>query len=108
MLDSTSMKAVRLVRLGKPLEDAEVSLPDIGPSDVLVRIAACGICHSDAHYRAGISPINSLPVTLGHEVAGRVEALGGNVDHLAAGDRVCVHYLVSCGCCDFCLRGNEQ
>jgi Zn-dependent alcohol dehydrogenases len=64
------MKAVRLVRLGKPLEDAEVSLPDIGASEVLVRVAACGICHSDAHYRAGISPIESLPVTLGHEVAG--------------------------------------
>src|SRR5437660_6783801 len=68
MLDSTSMKAVRLVRLGKSLEDAEVSLPDIGASEVLVRVAACGICHSDAHYRAGISPIDSLPVTLGHEV----------------------------------------
>src|SRR6267154_3220210 len=100
MLDSTSMKAVRLVRLGKPLEDAEVSLPDIGASEVLVRVAACGICHSDAHYRAGISPIESLPVTLGHEVAGRVEKVGAQVANLAAGDRVCVHYLVTCGRCD--------
>src|SRR6266850_1897311 len=108
MLDSTSMKAVRLVRLGKPLEDAEVSLPDIGASEVLVRVAACGICHSDAHYRAGISPIESLPVTLGHEVAGRVETVGRDVHHVSSGDRVYVHYLVSCGCCDFCRRGHEQ
>ena len=102
------MKAVRLVRLGKPLEDAEVSLPDIGASEVLVRVAACGICHSDAHYRAGISPIDSLPVTLGHEVAGRVETVGRDVHHVSSGDRVYVHYLVSCGCCDFCRRGHEQ
>src|SRR5256885_294311 len=108
MLDSTSMKAVQLVRLGKPLEDAEVSLPDIGASEVLVRVAACGICHSDAHYRAGISPIESLPVTLGHEVAGRVETVGRDVHHISSGDRVYVHYLVSCGCCDFCRRDHEQ
>src|SRR5438477_5621238 len=108
MLDSTSMKAVRLVRLGKPLEDAEVSLPDIGASYVLARVAPCGSCHSDANYRAGISPIDSLPVTLGHEVAGRVETVGRDVHHVSSGDRVYVHYLVSCGCCDFCRRGHEQ
>src|SRR5437868_13668057 len=108
MLDSTSMKAVQLVRLGKPLEDAEVSLPDIGASEVLVRVAACGICHSDAHYRAGISAIESLPVVLGHEVAGTIEAVGESVHHVAPGDRVSIHYLVSCGSCDFCCRGDEQ
>src|SRR5438270_5416555 len=108
MLESTSIKSVQLVRLGKPLEDAEVSLPDIGASEVLVRVAACGICHSDAHYRAGISPIESLPVTLGHEVAGRVETVGRDLHHVSSGDRVYVHYLVSCGCCDFCRRGHEQ
>jgi D-arabinose 1-dehydrogenase-like Zn-dependent alcohol dehydrogenase len=101
------MKAVRLVQLGKPLEDAEVALPEIGSSEVLVRVAACGICHSDAHYRAGISP-SPLPVTLGHEVAGRVEMAGAEVDRVLPGDRVYVHYLVSCGRCDFCLRGHEQ
>src|SRR5438477_4160057 len=102
------MRAVRLVQLGKPLEDAELPLPEIGPSEVLVRVAACGICHSDAHYRAGISPIDSLPVTLGHEVAGRVETVGREVRHISPRDRVYVHYLVSCGCCDFCRRGHEQ
>ena len=102
------MRAIQLVKIGNPLEDAELSLPDIGASDVLVRVAACGICHSDAHYRAGISPIDSLPVTLGHEVAGRVETVGRDVHHVSSGDRVYVHYLVSCGCCDFCRRGHEQ
>src|SRR5213596_255318 len=102
------MRAVRLVQLGKPLEDVEVPLPEIGPSEVLVRVAACGICHSDAHYRAGISPIDSLPVTLGHEVAGRVETVGREVHHISPRDRVYVHYLVSCGCRDFCRRGHEQ
>jgi D-arabinose 1-dehydrogenase-like Zn-dependent alcohol dehydrogenase len=102
------MRAVRLGQLGKPLEDAEVALPEIGPSEVLVRVAACGICHSDAHYRAGISSIDSLPVTLGHEIAGRVETVGREVHHISPKSRVYVHYLVSCGCCDFCRRGHEQ
>src|SRR3984893_18745318 len=102
------MRAVRLVQPSKPLEDAEVALPEIGPSDVLVRVAACGICHSDVHYRENISTIDPVPVTLGHEVAGRVETVGEEVRHVSPNDRVYVHYLVSCGCCDFCRRGHEQ
>ena len=102
------MRAVRLVQVGKPLEQADIRIPEIGSSDVLIRVAAAGICHSDAHYRAGISKIDSLPVTLGHEVAGRVEKVGAQVANLAAGDRVCVHYLVTCGRCDFCKCGLEQ
>jgi 2-desacetyl-2-hydroxyethyl bacteriochlorophyllide A dehydrogenase len=104
----TFMRAVRLVQLGKPLEGGDLALPEIGSADVLIRVAACGICHSDAHYRAGISTIDRLPLTLGHEVAGRVETVGDEVDQVSPGDRVYVHYLVSCGRCDFCFRGNEQ
>src|SRR3954470_17024920 len=102
------MRSVRLVQLGQPLEDVEVSLPEIGPADVLVRVAACGICHSDAHYRAGLSPIADLTVTPGHEIAGTVESVGKEVDILSPGERVCVHYLAHCGSCEFCLRGHEQ
>src|SRR5438034_3490113 len=102
------MRAVRLVQVGKPLEQADIPIPEIGPSDVLIRVAAAGSCHSDAHYRAGISQIDSLPLTLGHEVAGRVEKVGAQIANLAAGDRVCVHYLVTCGRCDFCKHGQEQ
>src|SRR5438094_4905453 len=102
------MRAVQITEVGEPLEDVEVPLSEIGPTDVLIRVAAAGICHSDAHYRAGISEIDSLPITLGHEVAGRVEKVGAQVANPAAGDRVCVHYLVTCGYCDFCKRGREQ
>src|SRR5947207_11783269 len=102
------MRAVQLTHIGKALEHADVPIPEIGPKDVLIRVAAAGICHSDAHYRAGISKIDSLPVTLGLEVAGRVEKVGAQVANLAASDRVCVHYLVTCGRCDFCKRGKEQ
>lgn len=102
------MRAVRLARLGKPLEDREVRIPEIGPSDVLVCVGACGICHSDAHYRAGLSQFESLPITLGHEVAGRVEAAGEEVTHVGPGDRVYVHYLAHCGQCGFCRSGHEQ
>ena len=102
------MRAVQLIQIGKLLENKDVPIPEIGPSDVLIRVAAAGICHSDAHYRAGISKIDNLPVTLGHEVAGRVEKIGAKVTNVAVGDRVCVHYLVHCGSCQFCTRGLEQ
>src|SRR5437899_3879455 len=102
------MKSVRLVQVGKPLEEADIPIPDIGSSDVLIRVAAAGMCHWDGHYRAGISQIDNFPVTLGHEIAGRVEEVGGDVRHLSVGDRVCVHYLVHCGSCEFCVRGLEQ
>src|SRR5437764_360023 len=102
------MRAVQLVQIGAPLENAEFEVPEIGLSEVLIRVGATGICHSDAHYRAGISKIDNLPVTLGHEVAGRVEKIGSDVTNVAAGDRVCVHYLVHCGSCEFCVRGLEQ
>jgi propanol-preferring alcohol dehydrogenase len=102
------MRAVRLTQLGKPLEEAEVPIPEIGASDVLIRVAACGICHSDEHYRAGISRIDRLPVTPGHEIAGWIEKVGTDVKHVRAGDRVCVHYLAHCGSCEFCIRGLEQ
>ena len=57
------MRAVRLTQVGKPLENADVPVPEIGPTEVLIRVAAAGICHSDAHYRAGISKIDRLPLT---------------------------------------------
>src|SRR5213594_1827031 len=102
------MRAVRLEEVRKPLKNANVPIPEIGSSDVLIRVAAAGICHSDAHYRAGMSKIDRLPLTLGHEVAGRVEEIGRDVTRVSAGDRVCVHYLVSCRSCESCVRGLDQ
>ena len=86
----------------------EVAIPQIGDGDVLVNVRAAGICHSDAHYRSGRSRVEPLPLTLGHEVAGVVDQVGARVTMVQAGDRVCLHYLISCGRCDQCVRGNEQ
>jgi propanol-preferring alcohol dehydrogenase len=102
------MKAVRLVEIGQPLEMQEIPMPAVGDQDVLVRIKAAGICHSDVHYRAGTSPTGPLPITLGHEVAGIVEQVGNQVTKIKPGDRVCLHYLVTCGGCKYCVRGHEQ
>jgi propanol-preferring alcohol dehydrogenase len=102
------MKAMRLVQPGYPLEMHDVPAPPIGPRDVLVAVEAAGICHSDVHYRAGRSPVHPLPLTLGHEVAEVIEATGAEVTHLKAGDRVCLHYMATCGYCEYCQKGNEQ
>ena len=102
------MKAVRLVKVGQPVEMHDIPVPEVGPQDVLVKVKAAGICHSDAHYRAGVSPIRPLPMTLGHEVAGVVEEIGETVAGIRPGDRVCLHYMVTCGNCEYCNKGNEQ
>ena len=102
------MKAIRLVQPGRPLELQEIGVPSVGSEDVLVRVEAAGICHSDAHYRAGRSLVRPLPLTLGHEVAGVVQKTGPEVSQFKPGDRVCLHYLASCGICAYCQRGNEQ
>jgi len=107
-MSAQTMKAVRLVEPGRPLEMQEIAIPPLGPGDVRVRIKAAGICHSDAHYRAGTADVEPLPLTLGHEVAGIVEEVGSHVSHLKTGDRVCLHYMVTCGHCDYCNRGSEQ
>ena len=102
------MKAIRMVAAGKPLELHDVPHPQVGPVDVLIRVQAAGICHSDAHYRAGRSRVEPLPLILGHETAGVVEQVGHSVTRFQPGDRVCVNYMVTCGACDYCHRGSEQ
>ena len=102
------MKAVRLVQTGQRLELHEIPRPQPGDDDVLVRVKAAGVCHSDAHYWAGVSRAHPLPITLGHEVDGVVVAVGANVKQLRIGQRVCLHYMVTCGSCAWCIKGNEQ
>lgn len=102
------MKAVRLIQPGRPLEMQELPLPTVGPKDVLVRVKAAGICHSDIHYRAGVPPVTPLPRTLGHEVAGIIEQVGEEVTSHQVGARVCLHYMVTCGDCLYCSMGSEQ
>lgn len=102
------MKAVRFIGVSQPLQMQEIPIPEIGARDVLVKVKAAGVCHSDAHYRAGISPVKPVPLTLGHEVAGVVERIGADVSNLKPGDRVCLHYNLSCGDCYHCTTGNDQ
>lgn len=102
------MKAVRFIGVNQPLQMQEILMPEIGERDVLVKVRAAGVCHSDAHYRAGISPVRPVPLTLGHEVAGVVEKIGAQVTNVKIGDRVALHYNLSCGDCYHCSTGNDQ
>jgi propanol-preferring alcohol dehydrogenase len=97
-----------MVGVGKPLEMFELPVPEVGDRDVLVRIRAAGICHSDVHYRAGKSRVYPLPLTLGHEVAGEVEAVGKATWRIRPGDRVVLNYMITCGDCYYCNSGDEQ
>jgi S-(hydroxymethyl)mycothiol dehydrogenase len=85
------------------LEEIRVDAP--GPGEVLVRIDATGVCHSDVHVVAEDGWGHTLPVLLGHEGAGTIEAIGDGVDDLAAGDRVVIGWKTACGECAQCVRG---
>jgi 2-desacetyl-2-hydroxyethyl bacteriochlorophyllide A dehydrogenase len=102
------MKAIRFVGVKQPLKMHDIPIPEIAERDILVKVKAAGICHSDAHYRAGISPVRPVPLTLGHEVAGVVEKIGSQITNVKIGDRVCLHYNITCGDCYHCSTGNDQ
>ncbi len=102
------MKAVRIIGTGEALELQEIAKPAPGSGEVLVAVKAAGICHSDAHYRAGIGSTGDLPLTPGHEVAGVIEAVGDGVSQERVGQRVCLHYLATCGTCEYCRNGIGQ
>jgi len=107
------MKAAVLRDFKKPLAIEEVDPPKLGATDVLIRVEACGVCHSDVHVADGDWPefarIVKKPLILGHEIAGRVAERGAAVRDLAVGDRVGVPWLHwSCSECEFCREGNEN
>ena len=102
------MKAVQLIKICKDLEDREIPIPVPKPDEVLIKIKAAGICHSDVHYRDGISSVGYLPISLGHEIAGVIEKLGSCVLDFQIGERVCLNYMITCGKCQYCVRGSEQ
>ena len=102
------MRAVRMTAPGEPVCDAELPRPEPGADEVLVRVRAAGICHSDVHYRAGRSRVEPLPLTLGHEVAGEIVAVGARVPESRVGERVALHYLVTCGGCEWCTSEREM
>jgi S-(hydroxymethyl)mycothiol dehydrogenase len=89
---------------GAPVELVDITIPDPGPNDVVVRIQACGVCHTDLTYRDG--GINDeFPFLLGHEAAGIVESAGSAVTHVEVGDFVVLNWRAVCGNCRACRRG---
>ncbi|HEY9090948.1 Zn-dependent alcohol dehydrogenase [Parasphingorhabdus sp.] len=98
------MKAAVLVEAGKPLEIEDVNISKPGPHEVLIRTAACGLCHSDLHFIEGTYP-HPLPAIPGHEAAGIVEAVGSEVRTVAVGDAVVTCLSAYCGHCEFCVSG---
>ncbi|MFE3000692.1 S-(hydroxymethyl)mycothiol dehydrogenase [Nocardia sp. NPDC059246] len=92
---------------GAPVEASTIVVPDPGPGEVVVAVAACGVCHTDLTYRDG--GINDdFPFLLGHEAAGRVESVGAGVDSVAPGDFVVLNWRAVCGSCRACRRGRPQ
>ena len=105
MSNPSTMRAVRTHAPGTPLVLDEVPYPEPGPGDVVVRVAACGVCHSDVHVLEGMPVLGPLPLILGHEPAGVVETLGEGVTGWAVGDRVAMHLGDGCGQCRACTTG---
>jgi 2-desacetyl-2-hydroxyethyl bacteriochlorophyllide A dehydrogenase len=102
------MKAARLHSIGEALSIDSVEIPKIGAEDVLVDVRGAGICHSDIHYRNGVSPVSKLPITLGHEISGVIAETGDAVEGIERKDRVLVHYVISCGNCIYCKTDREH
>jgi propanol-preferring alcohol dehydrogenase len=107
------MKAAVLHEFKKPLVFEEVPRPRLEPGDVLIKVEACGVCHSDLHIADGdwsqLAAIVKRPLILGHEIAGRVIEKGEDARELQIGDRVGIPWVHwTCGECEFCREGNEN
>ncbi len=107
------MRAVQLSQQAPieqaPLKATEREVPEPGPGRVRVKVAACGLCHTDLHTVEGDLPLHTSPIIPGHQVVGTVEALGEGVTSLKKGDRVGMAWLhEACGTCRFCRSGQEN
>ena len=101
------VRAVVAKAKGEPVSVEIIEIPDPGPGEVVVAVQACGVCHTDLHYREGA--INDdFPFLLGHEAAGLVESVGPDVTDLAPGDFVVLNWRAVCGQCRSCKRGRPQ
>ena len=98
------MKAAVLIEAGKPLQIEQINISSPGPHEVLIRTAACGLCHSDLHFIEGTYP-HPLPAIPGHEAAGIVEAVGSEVRTVKVGDAVITCLSAFCGHCEYCVSG---
>ena len=103
------MQAMLLDRPGRPLKAADLPVPEPGPGQILIKVAACGVCRTDLHIFDGELHHPKLPLVLGHEIVGHVEALGPSVEGFAIGDRVGVPWLGwTDGTCLYCRLGEEN
>src|SRR3954452_18243005 len=96
------IRAAVLEEFGAPLVVQDVDLAAPGPGEALVRLAACGVCHTDLYTASGVDPSGYAPTVLGHEGAGVVEAVGEGVTSLAVGDHVVTLFSPQCGECEHC------
>jgi S-(hydroxymethyl)mycothiol dehydrogenase len=101
---SQQVRAVVATAVGQPVSVQTIVVPDPGPGEALVAVQACGICHTDLHYREG-GIGTDFPYLLGHEAAGVVEAVGPGVTEVAPGDFVVLNWRAVCGSCRSCRRG---
>ena len=103
------MRAAVFLGSGRPLTILDVPRPVPGPGDALVKVAACGFCHTDLHYLDhGVATAKAPPLILGHEISGVVEELGPGSPVRAVGDRVLVPSVIPCGSCSYCRSGREN
>jgi 6-hydroxycyclohex-1-ene-1-carbonyl-CoA dehydrogenase len=103
------MRAAIFHGAGRPLEVTEVSTPNPGPGEALIKVAGCGLCHTDLHYLDhGVKTFKTPPLILGHEAAGTVAQLGAGVTARTVGDRVLIPAVLSCGRCRYCRQGREN
>ena len=105
------MKAAIQERAQAPLVLKDLPPPSVGPGEALVRVRACGVCHTDLHLAEGLFKTfgyDPFPLVPGHEIAGIVETVGQGVSHLQPGDRVTVYWWHTCGRCRCCLAGEEE
>src|SRR5574341_2086633 len=101
------MKAAILEQVGGPLVIEDVPEPQPRLGEVLVKVAACGVCHTDLHVVKGEVKF-PLPAVLGHEISGTVEAVAADVTGLKRGDRVVGSFIMACGRCVHCVRGRDD
>lgn len=103
------VRAMMLTDVGAPLRLRELADPQPGPGQLRIRVEACGVCRTDLHVIDGELPAVALPIVPGHEIVGRVEAVGAGSDGFAVGDRVGVPWLAhSCGTCRYCRAEREN
>jgi propanol-preferring alcohol dehydrogenase len=103
------MHAMVLKKIGTALESIELADPRPGPGEVRVKVAACGVCRTDLHVVDGELPDPKVPIIPGHQIVGRIDAIGAGVEGLRVGERVGIPWLGhTCGVCPYCAGGQEN